>query len=57
MITTPASIGNKTTKVQRLKEDGFCIFCIFFYLGFCFVVGPFYDNIFVKLKKYISPKI
>jgi len=33
------------------------IFCIFFCLGFCFVVGPFYDNIFVKLKKYISPKI
>jgi hypothetical protein len=33
-ITTPKSIGNKTTKVKRLKEDGFCVFLFLFCLGF-----------------------
>jgi hypothetical protein len=43
--TTLTSIGNKTTKVKRLREGGFCVFCFVF--GFCFVVGLFFC-IFIK---------
>jgi len=39
-ITTPISTCNKTTKVKRLREDGF-VFFAFLLFGFCFVVGPF----------------
>jgi hypothetical protein len=34
---TPTSIDNKTMKVKRLKEGGFC--GVFFWV--CFVVGLF----------------
>jgi hypothetical protein len=40
--TTLASIDNKRTKVERLREDKFCVFFCFFLFGFCFVVGPFF---------------
>jgi hypothetical protein len=33
MITTPTSIDNKTTKVKRPREDGFCVFLFFFCPG------------------------
>jgi hypothetical protein len=33
-IIAPTSMGNKTTKVKRLREDGFCIYLLFFCLGF-----------------------
>jgi hypothetical protein len=32
--TTLASIDNKRTKVERLREDKFCVFFCFFCLGF-----------------------
>jgi len=32
-IVAPTPMGNKTTKVKRLKEDRFCIFL---YIFFCF---------------------
>jgi hypothetical protein len=38
---TPTSIGNKTTKVKKLREDGFWYF-VFVLFGFCFVVGLFF---------------
>ncbi len=34
MTKTPTSIGNKTTKVKKLREDGFCVFLFLFCLGF-----------------------
>jgi hypothetical protein len=51
MTLAPTSIGNKTTKVKRLKEDGFCVFCFFV------VVSPFF-YIFVKFRFFFkSPRI
>jgi hypothetical protein len=35
MTTVPISINNKTTKVKRLREGGFCVFCFFFKVLFC----------------------
>jgi hypothetical protein len=49
-----ASACTKTTKVKRLKEDGFCAFA-FLLFRFCFVIG-FSFYVFVKLKKKIIPK-
>jgi hypothetical protein len=49
MTTTLTSIGNKTTKVKRLREGGFCVLC-FFFLKFC--GGSFFFYIFVKPKKF-----
>jgi hypothetical protein len=43
--SAPTSIGNKTTKVKRLEEDGFCVLCFLFF--FC-CESFFY--VFVKLK-------
>jgi hypothetical protein len=34
MITTLASIDNKTTKVKKLREDKFLFLFFLFYLGF-----------------------
>ncbi len=48
MTTTRlASIGNKTTKVKRPKEGGFCIF----FFGFCFVLSPFFSLCFYEAQK------
>ncbi len=55
-ILTPISTGNKTTKVKRLREDGFCIFFVFLLFGFYFVVGPLFYA-FVKFRKKIITKI
>jgi hypothetical protein len=54
-IVTPISTGNKTTKVKRLREDGFYIFLFFFCLGFvlwwvlCFMLLS-------SLEKNLSPR-
>ncbi len=45
MTTTPTLISNKTMKVKRPREGGFCV--IFF--GFCFVVGPFF-SLYISIK-------
>jgi len=54
--TTPTSIGNKTTKVKRLREDGLCVFFLLFYLGFVL-----WRVIFLKFSSslifLLSPKI
>jgi hypothetical protein len=34
MTVAPTSTSKKTTKVNRLKEDGFCVFLLFFCLSF-----------------------
>ncbi len=35
-IITPTSTCNKTRKVKRIKEDGFCVFCFsFVWVLFC----------------------
>jgi hypothetical protein len=52
MTTTPTSTINKTTKVKRSREGGFCV--IFF--GFCFVVGFFFLYVSVKPKKFFITK-
>jgi len=36
---TTTSIDNQTTKVKRPREGGFCVT---FFFGFCFVMGPFF---------------
>jgi len=45
MKTTPTSTNNKSTKVKR-PRDG----------GFCFVVGPFFLYVSIKPKKNLSTK-
>jgi len=52
IIATPTSIDNKTTKVNRLREDKFFVV---FLLGFCFVVGLCFI-IFVKLRMFLISK-
>jgi hypothetical protein len=39
MITTLTSTGNKTMKVKRSMEGGFCVI----FWGFYFLVGPFFS--------------
>jgi hypothetical protein len=53
MTTVPISINNKTTKVKRLREGGFCVFCFFLNVLFC--CGSFF-YIFVKPKKFLITK-
>jgi hypothetical protein len=55
MTVAPTSTCNKTTKVKRLKEDGF-VFFAFFLFGFCFVVGLFF-RLLSSLESSLSPKI
>ncbi len=55
-IVTPASIGNKTTKVKRLKEDGFCVFNFSFdWVLFC--GGSFSFKLLSSLESFLPPKI
>jgi hypothetical protein len=55
MTSASTSIGNKTTKVKRLKENKFCVFC-FLLFGFCFVVGLFFLYVSIKPKKFFITK-
>jgi hypothetical protein len=51
---TPTSTYNKRTKVKRLREDRFCVFLLFFCLGF--VLWWVLFLCFIKLKKIFSTK-
>jgi hypothetical protein len=55
MTTTLTSTCNKTTKVKRLKEDGFCVFCFsFVWVLFC---GGYFFRLSSSLKSFLSLKI
>ncbi len=55
MTIVPASTSNKTTKVKRLKEGGFCVVCFsIFWVLFC--DGSFFFNVFVKPRKFFITK-
>ncbi len=54
MITALASTDNKITKVKRLREDGFCVFCFsFVWVLFC---GGSFFNAFIKLRNFFIIK-
>jgi hypothetical protein len=54
MTTVPTSTSNKATKVKRLKEGGFCVFCFsFFWVLFC---GGSFFYVFVKPRKFFITK-
>jgi hypothetical protein len=58
MVTTITltSIDNNTTKVKRLKEYGFCVFCFsFVWVLFC-GVSFFFFNVFIKLRNFFITK-
>jgi hypothetical protein len=55
MTATPTSIDNKTTKVKRPREEWFCIFLLFFFLGFVLWWVLFF-YVFVKLKLFFITK-
>jgi len=54
MSTTPTSTNNKTTKVKRPRENRFCVFLLFFCLGFILWSVFFYA--FVNFRKKIITK-
>jgi hypothetical protein len=56
MIATPTSIDNKITKVKRPREDRFCVFLLFFCLGFVLWWVLFF-MLLSSLTKNLSPKI
>ncbi len=54
-ITPSTSIDNKATKVKRLKEYGYCVFCFSFVWVFVLMVGP-YLSVFFKPRKFFITK-
>jgi len=56
MKTTPTSTDNETTKVKRLREDRFCVFLLFFCLGFVLWWVTFI-MLLSSLKSFLSSKI
>ncbi len=54
-IVAPTPMGNKTTKVKRLKEDRFCIFLYFFFVSALFCGGSFFYA-FIKFRKFFITK-
>jgi len=53
---TVTSTGNKITKVKRLSEDGFCVFCSFFCLGFV-LWWVLFLMLLSSLESFLSPRI
>jgi len=52
----PTSTCNKTTKVKRLREDEFCVFC-FSFVWVLFCGGSFFFTFLSSLEIFLSPRI